>query len=489
MKQPSLFDQIDDQPGQHQFRFAPNFDAWLAAARKALTQNVAPEMAWWCEDVEASSTSAASVSVDPRFADLARLGACHRSADRWALMYRILWRLGHSEPELCEVAADPDVARLTRYAAAVRRDRHKMKAFVRFREVNDGHDDPRFVAWFEPDHFIVELTAPFFVRRFTNMRWSILTPERCAHWEGRGAVWFSDGVEKTAAPDSDRLEDAWRVYYKSIFNPARLKTNAMRAEMPQKYWKNLPEARLIPQLVRGADQRVADMQATVKDKDVMQCGPRPQSPHEQRLARVRKAAPMTLERLALEISDCRECPHAERATQAVFGEGAHDARVMVVGEQPGDHEDLTGRPFTGPSGKLFDEALAALGVTRGSLYITNAVKHFTFAERGRRRLHRTPTIESVRCCTSWLRKEIALVNPATIVCLGRTAALSVLGTSVEIGRQRGQRLEHEGRNVVCTVHPAWLLRLSYAQQKQREFQRWVEELRFALDLESCQSGV
>lgn len=482
MKQPSLFDQIDDQPGRRRFRFAPHFDAWFAVACEAVTQEVAPAAAWWCEDPLIKQKPATRVSVDPRFTDLARLGACHRSADRWALMYRILWRLLHSEPELCEVAADADIARLTRYAAAVRRDRHKMKAFVRFREVDDGADDPRFVAWFEPDHFIVELTAPFFVRRFTNMRWSILTPERCAHWEGQGKVWFSAGVDKSAAPDSDRLEHAWRVYYKSIFNPARLKTNAMRAEMPQKYWKNLPEAHLIPQLVRGADQRVAKMQSTVKTDDVLQCGPRPQSPQEQRRDQVRRFAPQTLKRLRLEINDCFECPHAQRATQAVFGEGASDARVMIVGEQPGDQEDLTGRPFAGPSGKLLHEALHAIGVERQSLYLTNAVKHFTFAERGRRRLHRTPTIESVQSCAAWLRKEIALIDPVTIVCLGRTAAQSVLGGSIEIGRKRGQRMEHDGRNVVCTVHPAWLLRLRDPQQKRREFQMWVDELRDALAL-------
>ncbi|MFK7886470.1 MAG: UdgX family uracil-DNA binding protein [Gammaproteobacteria bacterium] len=483
MKQPSLFDQLDDPPGQRSFRFVPEFEAWFRCARQALAQGVAPAQAWWCEDAQAPCADPVDSGVAiPRFTELAVLGACHRSADRWALMYRIFWRLNRSEPELCDVAADPDIARLMRYAAAVRRDRHKMKAFVRFREVNDGQADPRYVAWFEPDHNIVALTAPFFVRRFTNMRWSILSPELCAHWEGSGKVWFSSGVDKSAAPESDQLEDAWRVYYKSIFNPARLKTNAMRAEMPQKYWKNLPEAHLIPELIRDANQRVASMQQAIKTEDVLQCGPRPQSPQAQRTVSRQRAAPQTLDRLHLEIAECRECPHAERTTQAVLGEGAANARVMIVGEQPGDQEDLQGRPFVGPSGELLDAALAACDQNRAALYLTNAVKHFTFEERGRRRLHRTPTIESVRTCSAWLRREIALVDPVTVICLGRTAARSVLGASVDISRQRGRNVRAEDRNVVCTVHPAWLLRLSYAQQKRREFERWVDDLRYAFGL-------
>src|SRR5690606_16389196 len=136
------------------------------------------------------------------------------------------------------------VLKLNGYARSVQRDLHKMKAFVRFRALREpgcgAEDGLRFVAWYEPAHHIVEAASGFFRERFANMRWSILTPGRCAHWEGDGAVWFSEGVGSEAAPAEDAFEDLWRAYYRSIFNPARLKVRAMMAEMPRRYWKNLP---------------------------------------------------------------------------------------------------------------------------------------------------------------------------------------------------------------------------------------------------------
>jgi uncharacterized protein YecE (DUF72 family) len=173
--------------------------------------------------------------------------------------------MAHGERELLEVVTDPDVHRALMLDKAVRRAAHKMKAFVRFRRVHERGADAasdRYVAWFEPAHRVVERTAPFFARRFPSMRWSILTPDACAHWDGT-RVTFTDGVTVFAAPAADALEDLWREYYANVFNPARLSTAAMRAEMPKAYWKNLPEARLIGELAREAPARVADMIARV----------------------------------------------------------------------------------------------------------------------------------------------------------------------------------------------------------------------------------
>jgi uncharacterized protein YecE (DUF72 family) len=169
-----------------------------------------------------------------------------------------LWRLTHGESHLLHIASDPLVVRLTHMHKAVKRAAHKMKAFVRFRAFQTEQGE-EFISWFEPAHRVVEKTAPFFVDRFRSMRWSILTPDACARWDGT-ALTLSEGIEKSAAPTTDdSLEDYWRTYYSGVFNPARLNRRAMRAEMPQRYWKNLPEASLIDELARKAPARVAAM--------------------------------------------------------------------------------------------------------------------------------------------------------------------------------------------------------------------------------------
>ena len=196
------------------------------------------------------------------FLQLAAAVACHRDVRRWDDLYRVLWRLTHGEPALLDVATDPDVHRLATMERAVRRAAHKMKAFVRFRLVDGQLADgpPRYVAWFDPAQHVVERVAPFFVRRFHAMHWSILTPDRCAHWD-RTALSFTPGVPQSAAPRDDEMEELWRTYYASTFNPARLNVEAMRAEMPRRYWSDLPEAQLVRELARGAPRRVATMLA------------------------------------------------------------------------------------------------------------------------------------------------------------------------------------------------------------------------------------
>lgn len=256
--------------------FDGSFDAWRTAARRLLADGVPPERIAW----EAAGAGALAGAVQPsfdglgsagaggrvpagdprvsrRFLLLARMVACHRDPERWALLYRALWRHAAGEPHLPSLVTDPDVYPLIIMARSVRRAAHKMKAFVRFREVvEDGRS--AYVAWFEPAHPVLEATAPFFVRRFRSMRWSILTPDRCAHWDGQ-TLRFTPGATRAAAPTGDQLEELWRAYYAHIFNPARLNRRAMQAEMPRRYWANLPEAELIDGLARGAPRRVAEM--------------------------------------------------------------------------------------------------------------------------------------------------------------------------------------------------------------------------------------
>ena len=238
-----------------------DFDGWRKAARALSLNGVGPrDVTWTVRSHEPELFASApdtsleeahgTFNVPAKFVDLAKIAILHRDPERFALLYRLLWRLRRNH-DLLEIATDPDVAEVAAMAKAVRRDEHKMHAFVRFREVG-RESKSHFVAWFEPEHHIVELAAPFFARRFADMPWSILTPDVCVHWDGH-AISVTPGVAKSAAPTEDRLEETWRSYYASIFNPARLKVKAMQTEMPKKYWRNLPEASLIKPLIAGAD--------------------------------------------------------------------------------------------------------------------------------------------------------------------------------------------------------------------------------------------
>ncbi|HEX8393134.1 MAG TPA: TIGR03915 family putative DNA repair protein [Longimicrobium sp.] len=248
--------------------FTPTFDGWRAVARRLIVDGVEPRgIAWEPAGGEQPSLGLADdggagaevreFRVPRRFVEIARMVAWHRDPERWALLYGVLWRVMNGERALMDVATDPHVHQLLRMEKAVRRESHKMKAFVRFRAV-EHEGGTHYVAWFEPEHDVVEHTAPFFAERFASMRWSILTPLRCVHWDG-ASVSFTPGVPKSEAPDADQLEGLWRTYYASTFNPGRARPGAMRAEMPLRYWKNLPEAQLIAPLLHDAPARVRRM--------------------------------------------------------------------------------------------------------------------------------------------------------------------------------------------------------------------------------------
>jgi probable DNA metabolism protein len=470
-----------------QLQSPTDFCAWRDAARRLACRDVDPAQIVWevAGEGEADLFSAGASAVPtvvsqqddrpaftvPRaFFDLAETAILHHAADRFGLLYRLLCRL-RTEPGALGDTVDPLLVRLNGLAKSVRRDIHKMHAFVRFRAVETEAGEC-FVAWFEPDHHIVEAAVPFFVRRFASMRWSILTPERCAHWDG-AVLRFSDGVDRRAAPDADALEDLWRDYYASIFNPARLKPQAMRSEMPKKYWRNLPEASLIEPLIRSAVTRSAEM---------VRSAPRApnRSPQRGRAMPDRPAlAPAgTLEALREGAADCRRCPLFAHATQTVFGEGPADAAIVFVGEQPGDQEDLSGRPFVGPAGQLFDQMLARAGIDRRSVYVTNAVKHFKFAPRGKRRIHQRPNADEVRACRGWLVQELGLLRPRLVVALGGTALAGLTGASVPLSSVRDSGLAlPDSTPIIATVHPSYLLRLPDEVEKAREMARFLEDLR------------
>jgi probable DNA metabolism protein len=439
-----------------------DLDGWRDAARTLASAQVPAANVSWrigssAGDLFAAPaplpSSGAPFSVPRAFLTLAETAVLHSDPERFALLYALLLRL-RERPGLLSDSADPLVQRLERMAKVVRRDIHKMRAFLRFREV-ETPEGPRFIAWYEPEHHIVRANAGFFVRRFANMTWSILTPALSIHWDGQTVV-EGAGASRADAPADDPTEQVWKTYYASIFNPARLKIGAMLKEMPKKYWKNMPETALVGQLVAGAQAREANMV-------------------EEGRAKVGGNLRTAWEAVREEAKGCTRCHLYKCATQTVFGEGPLDAKILFIGEQPGDQEDLAGRPFVGPAGQLFDRALGEAGVDRGAAYVTNAVKHFKFEQRGKRRIHSKPDSGEIEACW-WIEQERLLIRPPLTVALGATAARSIFGKAVTITSMRGRAHElPEGGEAWVTVHPSFLLRVQ--DNKEAEYRRFVDDLR------------
>src|SRR5882724_6271673 len=179
--------------------------------------------------------------------------------------------------------------------------------------------------------------------------------------------------------------------------------------------------------------------------------------------------------------ECTACHLYKRATQTVFGEGPKAAPIMLVGEQPGDYEDVAGKPFVGPAGKIMDQALEEAGIDRSDVYVTNAVKHFKWESRGKRRIHKKPNSREIAACRPWLEAELRVVRPGLLVCLGATAAQAVLGPAFRVTRERGKVLASElTPKVVATVHPSSLLRQPDEESREREYKLFVADLRVAI---------
>jgi DNA polymerase len=455
-------------------RYVRTFEDWRHAARPLLFGGVcAEEIDWRCgpsvsaEGVE--DQGSAELRLPRALFGLLEAVAHFRDPGRWELMYRLAWRALHENRRLLEDQADLDVRSAQAMERAVNRECHKMHAFVRFREVEREGGAKAYFAWFEPEHEILRRAVSFFTKRFTNMEWTIATPDGAAVWE-RGALRFLDAPALAKRPTQDALESLWRTYYRSICNVSRIAPGAMQREMPQRYWRNLPETAEIPRLVRDgaelfykrhseADEAALSMARAVQDA----------------LARLPAAGEGA--------AACRRCELWRNATQAVSGEGPSNARIMLVGEQPGDEEDLRGKPFVGPAGKVLDQALDAAGLIRGKLYVTNAVKHFKWEPRGRRRLHRRPDVREISACNVWLQREIDSVRPVVIVALGASAVRALTGATASIGSSRGAALAHaSGAQVVCTYHPSAILRAEPGEAT-RLRRSLIEDLRSAASKE------
>lgn len=435
---------------------AADFASFRSEARRLLAAGVPPEDVVWSDGRQASlfgheapaperpRSAAPGPALRLPGAVVARLDAAasHGDPGRWAVLYRLVWKLARHGPAALGDPLDPDVARLAIYERQVREAEHDMHAFVRFRRRVDPDGLEHRVAYYEPAQPVLRRVAPFFVRRFPSDRWTILTPAASVTWDGVGLV-FAAGAPRSAAPAEDETDALFLAYYASVYNPARTNVPALARHLPRATLRQLPEGALVVPLAQGAEARVA--------------GLRPEPAPSASAALVPERP--TLAALDAAARGCRACPLGASATQTVFGEGAPRADLFVVGEQPGDEEDLAGRPFVGPAGRLLDTLLAEAGLARERAYVTNAVKHFKFLPRGKRRLHQRPSAAEVDACKGWLFAELALVKPRVVLCLGATAAQAFAGPGFRVQRDRGKPTSTPWAPWwMATYHPSALLR-------------------------------
>jgi DNA polymerase len=477
------------------------FAEWREAARELLVHGIPPDQVTWGAphmgdlltggDLFTGAPAAAGAPHNPdipptdtpqdeplrpaphiprSLMEMLQSAACCRVPDRWAFLYRVIWRWQQGEHDV-QSPADEDGARLHAMVKAVHREEHDMHAYIRFRERPEEAGPPRFVAWYEPRHDVLPQVAEHFMSRMGKVSWMIATPEASVLWDGH-TLHNTGPLVRDAADLEDTGEALWLTYYRSVFNPARLNTNVMHQHIQSDRWKNLPEAKIVPHMVSEAAlgaRKVGQYEAVGQRKGTtIPIAPEDAQPERQQPSK---------------LDECRRCELWQFATQAVGGEGPKRAKIMFVGEQPGDQEDLAGQPFVGPAGKLLDRVCEAAGVDRDTIYVTNAVKHFKWEPRGKRRLHKTPVQREIEACHYWLDKELASVKPTVIVALGATALKSVLRTAnVTLKDSLGKPLRHEGHWVVTTYHPSYVLRVPGEDAKRDAFNTMVEGLKLAHEL-------
>ncbi len=458
------------------------FEAWREMARIAISHGIEPnDIDWIGAGGLFGGASLPGVlgehqaSVTHGFLKLAHSVVWHSNPERFGLLYQALWRLDRDAGDPLS-QADPLGRRLHLMAKSVGRDIHKMHAFVRFRELPEVGLRRRFAAWFEPEHNIVQPGSFFFAKRFADMDWVIATPRLTARFEASTLSYHPGGTRPDLSEDA--TETLWDTYFANIFNPARVKLNAMRSEMPKKYWKNLPETRLIPDMLRDAESRVGRMRAAAETSPAAGAvaistryrAAMPQAPE----------FPQTMVEARAAAGHCRRCGLCEAATQTVWGEGPEDAELMIVGEQPGDREDLEGRPFVGPAGHLLREAMVAAGAEVRQTWLTNAVKHFKFTPRGKRRLHQNLDRNEIMHCRWWLGLELAFIRPRMVVALGASAAFALTNNGSPLTSRRGKvETGLHGGPVLVSWHPSYILRLPDQIMKERTRRELITDITHA----------
>ncbi|HVB69535.1 MAG TPA: UdgX family uracil-DNA binding protein [Acetobacteraceae bacterium] len=433
-----------------------DWDGWRAAARALVLAGTPPDTLRWTVNPAAAAPpphAEGRFGVPRTLVALAAQAIQARDPERFALLYRLVWRANAGEAVM-EDRDDPDLAQARALALAVRAEAHRMRALLRYLPAADG---ARLLGWYAPAHFVLEANAQLLARWYPGFAVSILTPDGSAHWDRTGddtRLRFGPVVDPALVPDDAALRAYWSEFGTDLLAASTAGTS-------------LPEAEAFEEARRPPDRPAL--------------GPVVPGGYG--------ATDSALDTAAREAASCRRCPLGGPATQTVFGEGPAGARVMFIGEQAGDQEDVIGRPFVGPAGQLLDRALEEAGIDRRAVWISNAVKHFKFIERGRRRLHQTPQAPEIEACRFWLDVERVRLRPALLVLLGATAARAVLGRPVTIGRERGRPIrlsEHE--TALVTVHPSFLLRVPDEAARTREYAAFVADLRVAAGLGAAPSA-
>ncbi|RKT21092.1 DNA polymerase [Paraburkholderia sp. RAU2J] len=476
----------------------PSFAAWRRAARELLRQGIEPGSIEWVEvegemagEVEseagrdarlpgvASRADAAScvesagstrqTTADTAAPDglttapaltapaiprdlLAQLqtASCFRGPDRWSLLYRVLWRWTRGERHVVD-PADPDGAQLALRVQSIEHETEELLSFTRFRRRDPSMGLPEFVGWYEPQHDLLKRAAARFARPMGDSTWMLATPHGAVFWNGmllridRSAMEESQPAAHAVPPDvmageaatSEPTEALWLAYYASVVNalptPARLS-----------YWRAPPAGPPLPAHLARVRSRLG-AQATAVTV--------PETPPLEY-----SALTPPLRETVGPLAACRRCALWRNAKQPVAGAGPAHATIMAVGEQPGEHENQHGEPFTGPAGQLLDAVLARAGLDRTALYLTYAVKHYKWETFDQQRVHRTPERREVEACQHWLEQELTRVAPRVIVTLGATALKALTGAHVNLSEYVGQTIAHRGRLIVPTWHPAYALR-------------------------------
>ena len=420
-----------------------DWDGWRAATRAHVLAGTPPETITWSiggTTADPPPEGSGSFGVPRALVALAAQAIQARDPGRLDLLYRLVWRAQAGEPVL-QQRDDPELTRARRLALAVRAEAHRMRTHLRFLALPDPAAT-LYLGWYAPAHYVLEANAQLLARRFAALRFAVLTPEASTHWDGAD-LRFGPGLDPALVPDDAALAAQWRDYGPDILADTRTGTT-------------VPAAEALDEDPRPPDRLPIGPVVLPSERDP------------------------ALAAAAEDASACRRCPLGDKATQTVFGEGPAGASLLFIGEQPGDQEDVIGRPFVGPAGQILDRALEAAGIDRRTIYITNAVKHFKFTPRGTRRIHQTPDAPEIQICRFWLDVERVQQRPQLTVLMGATAARAMLGRPVTIGRERGRPFRlPDGAQGFITVHPSFLLRLPDEASRTREYAAFVADLREA----------
>ena len=482
----------------------PTFAAWRSAARELLREGVEPGLIEWVEvegetagsdrsdaGPEARLPAAAGAESGPLAVDTAaktnpdspatpnattaaparatsaiprdllaqlKTAACVRAPDRWALLYRILWRWTHGERHARD-PQDPDGALLDQRVQSVEHETDDLLILTLFRRRDPSMGLPEFVGWYEPHHDLLERAAARIAPRMRDSTWMLATPQGAAFWNGMllriGRPATEENTQAThalppsvmtgEAATSEPTEALWLAYYASVFN-------AGPAPVPLRYWRTPPAGPPLPARLARERSRLGAQSTAVTVPEM----PSVEYP----------AVTPPLREPTGPLATCRRCALWRNTKQAVAGTGPAHATIMAIGEQPGEHENQHGEPFTGAAGQLLDVVLARAGLERATLYLTYAVKHYKWETLDQQRVHRAPEPREVEACQYWLDQELTRIAPRVVVTLGATALKALTGAHVNLSEYLGQTIAHRGRLIVPTWHPSYALRTADARLRE-----------------------